>query len=124
MPALASARAARSILSSVAGRQAVTRLVSIVVTPAAIRASRRGKGAGNQLRPRRLARRTHRRDDAAASARDLLIARTGQSHRPFIGAVAAVHEVGVAVDQAGVISRPLQSVTLCAVAGAPSAGPA
>ena len=48
------------------------------------------------------ARRTGRRDggdDAAARASNLFIARPFQPHLEFIGTVAAVHDMGVAIDQ-------------------------
>ena len=49
----------------------------------------------------RRARRAHGRDDAAAGARDLLVARAGEPQLEFVGAIAAVDEMGVAVDQPG-----------------------
>ena len=44
-------------------------------------------------------RRAHGRDDAAAGARDLFIAGPLQPHLEFAGTVAAMHEMGVAIDQ-------------------------
>ena len=41
------------------------------------------------------------RDDAAAGPGDLLVGRAGQPHLEFVGAVAGIDEMGVAVDQAG-----------------------
>ena len=48
-------------------------------------------------RPQRL----DRRDDAAAGLRHLLIGRAGQPHLEFVGAVAGMDQMRVAVDQAG-----------------------
>jgi len=45
--------------------------------------------------------RSHRRENAAARARDCLVGGTGKALRMFLGAVAGVNEVGVAVDEAG-----------------------
>jgi hypothetical protein len=74
-------------------------LISTVVTPSAISASSRGSAAATTRRcwpPRRF----HGRDDAAAGARDLLIARAGQPLFEFAGAVAAIDQMGMAIDQA------------------------
>ena len=48
-----------------------------------------------------LARGAHRGDDAAAGLRHLFVAGAGQPHRELVGALAAVDQVRVAVDQAG-----------------------
>src|SRR4051812_25935199 len=40
-----------------------------------------------------------RRGNATAGFRDLFIGRAGSAHRVLVGAIAAEHEVGVAVDQ-------------------------
>ena len=47
-----------------------------------------------------LARGAHRGDDAAAGLRHLFVAGARQPHRELVGALAAVDQVGVAVDQA------------------------
>ena len=47
----------------------------------------------------RRARRAHGRKDAAALAGDLFVARAGEPQLEFVRPVAAVDEVGVAVDQ-------------------------
>ncbi len=57
--------------------------------------------ACNQLGLGRLACCGNRRDDAAAGARDLLIARALQAKLELMRAIAAEHEMGVAIDQAG-----------------------
>ena len=43
----------------------------------------------------------NRGEDAAAGPRDVLIARTGQTHFPLGGAIAGIHDVGVTIDQPG-----------------------
>ena len=48
-----------------------------------------------------LPRRLHRRDDAAAGARDLFIARSRQTLLEFVRAIAAVDQMSMTVDQAG-----------------------
>ncbi len=111
-------------LELVVGRQAVTRLDLDRRDAFGDQGVETGERARDQLGLAGLARRAHRRDDAAAGAGDLFVTGARKPHRPLVGAVAAVDEVGVAIDQAGVISRPSQSWTFCAVAGAPSAGPA
>ena len=55
--------------------------------------------AGEQLRLVRRPRRPHRRDDAAAGPRDLLVARALEPHLELARPVAAEDDVGVAVDQ-------------------------
>ena len=57
-------------------------------------------GAGEQLGLARRARRLDGGEDAAAGARDLLIARALQAQLELMGAVAAIDEMGVAIDQA------------------------
>ena len=49
----------------------------------------------------RRARRSHRGDNAAASPRDFLIGRALKPHLEFASAVAAMDDVGVAIDKAG-----------------------
>ena len=71
-----------------------------MVTPSAISASRRGSDCATSSSSLARARRLDRGDDAAAGARDLLVARAGQPHLELVGAVAAIDQVGVAVDQA------------------------
>ena len=48
-----------------------------------------------------LPRRLHGRDDAAAGARDFFVARAGETLLEFVGAIAAIDQMGMAVDQAG-----------------------
>ena len=72
-----------------------------MVTPSAISASSRGSVSRDELVLARRAQRRDGRDDAAAGARDLLVARAVQAQLELVGAVAGVDEVGVAVDQAG-----------------------
>ena len=73
----------------------------MVVTPSAISASSRGSAAATSCVGAGLPRRLHRRDDAAAGARDLFIARARQPLLEFVGAVAAIDQMGMTVDQAG-----------------------
>ena len=54
---------------------------------------------GDQLLGIGLPRRLHRRDDAAAGARNLLVARAGQPLFEFPGAIAAIDQMGMTVDQ-------------------------
>ncbi|MGY4430125.1 hypothetical protein ACVWWO_002602 [Bradyrhizobium sp. F1.13.1] len=72
----------------------------------------RGGTLGNQrIEPRQrvcyelglacLARRGHCRDDTAAGARDLLVARALQAQLEFMGAVAAIDQMGVTIDETG-----------------------
>ena len=72
----------------------------MVVTPSAIRASSRGSAAATSCVDARLPRRLHGRDDAAAGARDLFVARAGQTLLEFVGAIAAIDQMGMTVDQA------------------------
>ena len=48
-----------------------------------------------------LPRRLHRGNDAAAGARDFFVTRACQTLLEFVGAVAAVDQMGMTVDQAG-----------------------
>ena len=71
------------------------------------------RGGGKQLVLAGLARGLHGADDAAAGARDLLVAGAVEPQRELMRALAAVDEVGVAVDQPGrdqrartVVARP------------------
>ncbi|KAF5296125.1 hypothetical protein FQA39_LY19306 [Lamprigera yunnana] len=59
------------------------------------------QGQGDQFVLARLARGFDAGYDAAASAGDFFVAGTGQAQGEFVGAFAAVDEVGVAVDEAG-----------------------
>ncbi len=56
----------------------------------------------------RLAGVANRRQDAAAGPRDLLVAGAFKAHLEFAGAVAAIDDVGVAVDQAGRDHAPIK----------------
>jgi hypothetical protein len=56
-------------------------------------------GRGHKRIVARGAGRLHRRDDAAAGARDLFIARAFETHLELVGAIAAEDEVRVAIDQ-------------------------
>ena len=73
----------------------------MVVTPSAIKASRRGSAAATKLIGAGLPRRFHRGNDAATGARDCFVARTRQALLELVGAVAAVNQMGMTVDQAG-----------------------
>ena len=71
------------------------------------------RGGGKQLVLAGLARGLHGADDAAAGARDLLVAGAVEPQRELMRALAPVDEVGVAVDQPGrdqrartVVARP------------------
>ena len=55
----------------------------------------------DQLLLARAARRAHGGENAAAGAGDLLVARAGEPLLEFLGAVAAVDEMGVAIDEPG-----------------------
>ena len=55
---------------------------------------------GEKLVVGRRLRRLHRRRDAAAGPRDLLIGRAGAAHRMFVRARAAEDQMGMTVDQA------------------------
>ena len=57
--------------------------------------------SGRQLFGVSLPRRLHGRDDAAARTRDFLVARAGETLFEFPGAVAAIDQMGMAVDQPG-----------------------
>ena len=57
--------------------------------------------AGDEFGFARVARGGHGRDDTAARARDFFIARALQAQLEFVRAVAAIDEMGVAIDQAG-----------------------
>jgi hypothetical protein len=59
-----------------------------------------GQGAGDKIALARRARGAHGRDDAAAAPRDFFIGRAFEAHLELGGAVAAVDQVGVAIDQA------------------------
>jgi hypothetical protein len=62
----------------------------MVVTPSAIRASSRG-----------LPRSLHGGNDAAAGARDFFVTRARQTLLELVGAIAAVNQMGMTIDQAG-----------------------
>jgi len=68
----------------------------------------------------------HRRDDAAARARDFFVTRARQTSLELVGAIAAVNQMGVAVDQAGCDPAPAQSIRSLAsrADGASAAAPA
>jgi hypothetical protein len=74
-------------------------LISSVVTPSAISARARAALAANSVASSASARGSHGRADAAAGARDLLVARALQPQLELGRALAAVDQVGVAVDQ-------------------------
>jgi Asp/Glu/hydantoin racemase len=74
-------------------------LISSVVTPSRISASTLLRG-GEQRAFARLARGAHGRDDAAAGARDLVVACAGQPELELVRPIAAIDDVGVAIDQA------------------------
>ena len=76
-------------------------MISIVVTPSAISASSRGSALRDERILARGARRLHGRDDAAAGSRHLLIARARKAQLEFMGAVAGINEMGVAIDEPG-----------------------
>jgi hypothetical protein len=59
-----------------------------------------GQGAGDKIALARRARGAHGRDDAAAAPRDFFIGHAFEAHLELGGAVAAVDQVGVAIDQA------------------------
>ncbi len=54
---------------------------------------------GDQVLFARRARRAHGRENAAAGSGDLFVARAGEPHLELLGAIAAVDEMGVAVDE-------------------------
>ena len=60
-----------------------------------------GQGAGDELVLARRAGRLDGGDDAAASAGDLLVARAFQAQLELVRPVAAIDEVGVAIDEPG-----------------------
>ena len=70
-------------------------------TPSASSSSSRRAASAEQRVLVGFARGAHRRHDAAAGAGDVLVAGACQAHRKLVGALAAVDQVGVAVDQAG-----------------------
>ncbi len=76
-------------------------MISIVVTPSAISASRRGSDCRTSSSS--LAARNALTDETMPppALRDLFIGGAGQPHLELIGAVAGMDEMGVAVDQAG-----------------------
>lgn len=59
------------------------------------------QGFGDKLLDRQRIGRLDRGDDAAAGPGDLLIGRAGQAHLEFAGPIAAVNDMGVAVDETG-----------------------
>ena len=63
------------------------------------------------------ARRLHGGENAAAGARDLLVAGAGEAQLELVRAVAAVDEVGVAVDQARRDPAAFEIDALCGVQG-------
>ena len=75
-----------------------------------------GAGARQRLREQCVlvggARRAHRRHDAAAGARDVLVAGAVQALLELAGAVAAEDQVGMAVDQPRRDQRPLHRLDL------------
>ena len=60
-----------------------------------------GQGAGDELVLARRAGRLDGGDDAAAGAGDLLVARAFQAQLELVRPVAAIDEMGVAIDEAG-----------------------
>jgi hypothetical protein len=74
-----------------------------------------GQGALDQLCFAGGARRVHRRDDAAALACNRFVRDAGESHLELVGAVAAVDEMGVAVDEAGCDPAAVAAHDVCGV---------
>ena len=96
----ASRRATRSDLRSVGERQPVARFHLDRGDAFGDQRVESRQRLAQQLLLARRARRADRGEDAAAGARDLLVARAGEPQFEFARAIAGVDEMGVAVDQA------------------------
>jgi len=68
--------------------------------------------AGEQLVGAGRTRRGHRRNDTAADTFHLLVGGAFQAHLEFAGAIAAVHDMGVAIDQRRCDQAPVERASL------------